>query len=120
MTALPTPHPNECWLLEITIRAARADDTRWNQQCAALRAVSSYDPVTQTWGTRIGAFDLANLNTLQALFDAARAFGTDIRLQAAPVPSGWTGPSFVSDVEVAALLDAKADEGRPLGRLHLA
>ncbi|WP_158694519.1 hypothetical protein [Streptomyces canus] len=120
MTYLPTPHLNGRWLLKITIWAARADDTRWNQQCAVLRSVSSYDSVTQTWSTRIGVLDLTTVAKLQTLFDAAQTFGSEIRLEPAPVPTGWTGPSFASDTAVADLLTAKADEGRPLGHLPVA
>ncbi|WP_393071663.1 hypothetical protein [Streptomyces sp. LN704] len=81
MTVLPTPRPNERWLLKITIWAERADDTRWNQQRAVLRSVSSYDSVTQTWSTSIGVLDLTTVDKLQTLFEAARTFGTDIRLE---------------------------------------
>ncbi|MER5387241.1 hypothetical protein ABT040_44680 [Streptomyces sp. NPDC002688] len=122
MTVLPTPHPNDRWLLKITIWAARADDAGWNQQRAVLRSVSSYDSATQTWSTRIGVLDLPTVGKLQTLFEAAKMFGTDIRLEPAPVPTWWTGPSFTSDAQVAALLAlaAKADEGRPLGQLPIA
>ncbi|MEV6119464.1 hypothetical protein AB0M23_02875 [Streptomyces sp. NPDC052077] len=120
MTSLPTPRLNERWLLKVTIWSARADDTRWNEQRAALRTVSSYDSVTQTWSTQIGALDLTTLAKLQTLLDAARTFGTDIRLEPAPVPTWWTGSSFTSDADVAALLATKADEGRPLGQLPMA
>lgn len=118
MASLKTPGPS--WLLQVTIQSAPANDTRWNEQRAALRSVSSYYPDTQTWSTLIGALDLASIHTLQVLFDAARTFGTDVRLDAAPVPAWWTGPSFTSDAEVAALLAVKADEGRPLGQLPVA
>lgn len=120
MTDLPTPHPNGRWLLKITIWAARADDTRWNQQCAVLRSVSSYDSATQTWSTRIGILDLTTVAKLQTLFDAAKTFGTDIRLEPTLVPTGWTGPSFASDTAVAGLFTAQTDEGRPLGQLPVA
>ncbi|WP_406257226.1 hypothetical protein [Streptomyces chartreusis] len=119
MTVLPNPHPSERWLLIITIQAAHADDTRWNEQLAVLRSVSTYEPGTQTWSTWIGVLDLTTLGTLQTLFDAARTFGTEISIEPTPVPAGWPGPSFNSDAEVAALLIAKTDERRPLGQLHI-
>lgn len=40
MTLLPTSRPSEGWLLQVTIQAARADDTRWNEQRTALPSVS--------------------------------------------------------------------------------
>ncbi|WP_329536727.1 hypothetical protein OG568_49750 (plasmid) [Streptomyces sp. NBC_01450] len=95
MTSLPTPPTSDRWLLQITIQAARADDTRWREQLAALRSVSSYDPDTQTWSTFIGALNLTAVRTLQALFDAARSFGADIQLEAAPVPASWQGRARV-------------------------
>ncbi|RSN90112.1 hypothetical protein DMH26_28560 [Streptomyces sp. WAC 05379] len=119
MTVLPTPRPSDRWLLNITIQAAHADDTRWNQQLAVLRSVSTYEPGTQTWSTRIGVLDLTTLSTLQTLFDAARTFGTEIHIEPAPVPNGWPGPSFKSGGDVAALLIARADERRPLGQLPI-
>ncbi|MGW2748358.1 hypothetical protein [Streptomyces sp. NPDC001450] len=119
MTLLPTSRPSEGWLLQATIQAARADDTRWNEQRTALRSVSLYNSATQTWCTRIGVLDLASAHKLQALFDAARTFGTAIHLEPVPVPVWWTGPFFTSDAEVAALLAAEADESRPLGQLPI-
>ncbi|MGW2706550.1 hypothetical protein [Streptomyces sp. NPDC001340] len=119
MTLLPTSSPSEAWLLQVTIQAARADDTRWNEQRTALRSVSAYDSTTQTWSTRIGVLDPASVHTLQVLFDAARTFGTAIHLEPMPVPARWTGPFLTSDAEVAALLAANADEGRPLGQLPI-
>ncbi|MFF8946732.1 hypothetical protein ACF1A5_31640 [Streptomyces sp. NPDC014864] len=119
MTSLPTLRPNDRWLLHLTIWAARADDTRWQEQLAALREVSAYDPATQTWSTFIGALDLASVHTLQTLFDAARSFGTGIQLEPAPVPATWPGPSFASDTAVAAVLTARAHKGRPLGQLPI-
>jgi hypothetical protein len=117
MTSLPTPNHGDRWLLHITIQAARADDSRWQEQLAVLRLVSSYDPTTQTWNTFIGALDLTSVHTLQTLFDAARSFGSEVQLEPAPFPPTWQGTSFTSDTEVAALLAAQADKGRPLGQL---
>ncbi|MFF4121209.1 hypothetical protein [Streptomyces sp. NPDC001714] len=59
------------------------------------------------------------METLRTLFDAARTFGTEIHLAPAPVPDRWTGPAFTGDADIAALLAAKADEGRRLGELPL-
>ncbi|MFE7440919.1 hypothetical protein ACFU7X_10705 [Streptomyces chartreusis] len=119
MTPLRAPRPTEGWLIEITIQAAHGDDKTWTQQLDVLRSVATYDRATQTWSTRIGALDARALGKLQALFDAARRFGTQIHIEAAPVPTGWAGPSFGSDGEVDALLTAKADKRRPLGQLPI-
>ncbi|MCX4581134.1 hypothetical protein OHB41_50180, partial [Streptomyces sp. NBC_01571] len=60
------------------------------------------------------------LGVLQTLFDAARTYGTEVRLAPVPVPEWWRGSVFTSDSEIAALLRAQADAGRPLGHLPLA
>ncbi|MGV9350195.1 hypothetical protein ACWDSD_36595 [Streptomyces spiralis] len=120
MASLPTPRPGNRWLLQITIRAARAEESRWREQLAVLRPVSAYDSATQTRSIFVGSFDVASVQTLQTLCDAARSFGTDIQLQPAPVPAVWSGPSFAGDAEVAALLTADVDKGRPLGQLPTA
>ncbi|MFE5038660.1 hypothetical protein [Streptomyces sp. NPDC056683] len=93
MTALPTPSPGERWLLEVTIQSAHADDTRWDQQRAALRSVASYDGDTQIWTTWIGALNPPSVAKLQTLFDAARRYGTDVRLEHAP-PGLVDGPGL--------------------------
>ncbi|MET9817538.1 hypothetical protein [Streptomyces sp. NPDC006355] len=120
MTALPTPSASERWLLRATILSARADDTRWDQQRTLLRSVASYDSRSQTWTIWIGELDLTTVNKLQTLFDAARTFGTEIHIEPVPVPTGWTGPAFTGNTDVAAVLTAKGNEGRPLGELPLA
>ncbi|MFD4605682.1 hypothetical protein ACFWPQ_47690 [Streptomyces sp. NPDC058464] len=78
---------------------------------------ASYDGGTRTWTTWSGALDLPNVARLQTLFDAACTYGTDVRLEHAPVPAGWTGPVSTADPEMASLLTAKADGGRRLGEL---
>ncbi|MET8957481.1 hypothetical protein [Streptomyces sp. NPDC004533] len=120
MTSLATPYPSGRWLLQVTIRAACADDTRWHEQLAVLRSVSSYDPATQTWSTFIGVLDLASVHALQSLFDASRSFGTNIQLEPASVPATWQGPSFTSDSGMAVLFKVQAEKERPLGQLPLA
>ncbi|MFJ9352471.1 hypothetical protein [Streptomyces sp. NPDC101237] len=78
VTVLPTPAPYERWLPKVTIQSGRADDLRWDRQRAALRSISSYDGVTQTWCTWIGVLDLANIAKPRTRFDAARTFGTEV------------------------------------------
>lgn len=56
---------------------------------------------------------------LQALFDTARAHGAEVRLTPVVVPAYWGGPVFTGEPDVAALLEARADRGRPLGQLPL-
>ncbi|MGW7259534.1 hypothetical protein [Streptomyces sp. NPDC054834] len=108
------------WVLEVTIRAAPAADPQWQEQLAKLRGIASYDPGTQTWHTRLGALDLAGVGMMQTLFDAARIHGTEVCLTPVAVPAYWGGPAFTRGPDVAALLEAQADRGRPLGQLPLA
>ncbi|MEV0936404.1 hypothetical protein ACIBMX_46905 [Streptomyces phaeochromogenes] len=42
-----------------------------------------------------------------------------MRLVLVAVPAYWDGPVSTRDPELAALLEAQADQGRPLGQLHL-
>ncbi|WP_393101049.1 hypothetical protein [Streptomyces sp. LN325] len=118
-TSLPVPE-GASWILHITITAAQAAKTQWNKQLDMLRPIAGYDEATQTWSAHIGALDLAGLGVLQTLFDTARTYGTEVRLAPVPVPEWWRGSVFTSDSEIAALLRAQADEGRPLGHLPLA
>ncbi|MGW3850289.1 hypothetical protein [Streptomyces fagopyri] len=118
-TSLHVPE-GSCWLLEITITSAQAAKAQWNEQLNKLRPIAGYDESTQTWSAHVGALNLAGLGVLQTLFDAARAYGTEVRLAPVPVPKSWRGPVFTSDSEIAALLRAQADAGRPLGHLALA
>jgi hypothetical protein len=60
------------------------------------------------------------VQVLQTLFDAARIHGTEVRLAPVAVPVYWNGSTFTRDSEVACLLEALADRGRPLGQLPLA
>jgi hypothetical protein len=118
-----TSSPNfveSAWVLEATLRTASAADPQWQEQLARLRPVASYDPDAQTWHARLGALNLAGVQMLQTLFDAARAHGTEVRLHPAAVPAHWDGPTFTREPDVAALLEAQADRGRPLGQLPLA
>lgn len=107
-------------MLEATIRTAPAAHSQWQEQLDRLRQIASYDPETQTWHARLGALDLAGVEMLQALFDAARVHGTEVRLTPVAVPAYWDGPFFTRSPDVAALLEAQTDRGRPLGQLPLA
>ncbi|WP_329528500.1 hypothetical protein [Streptomyces sp. NBC_01462] len=120
MTASQPLPEGASWILQITITSAPATKTQWNEQLNKLRPIAGYDEATQTWSAHIGALDLAGLGTLQALFDTARTYGTEVRLAPVPVPKSWRGTVFTSDSEIAALLRAQADESRPLGHLPLA
>ncbi|MFI1035151.1 hypothetical protein [Streptomyces sp. NPDC020951] len=118
-----TSSPNfrdSAWVLEATIRTAPTSDPQWQEQLDRLRPIASYDQQTQTWYARLGALDLAGLQLLQILFDAARVHGTEVRLTPLAVPVYWDGPVFTRGPDVAALLEARADRTRPLGQLPLA
>jgi hypothetical protein len=108
------------WVLEATIRTAPAADPHWQKQLDRLRPIATYDRETQTWHARLGALDLEGVHLLQTLFDAAHIHGTEMRLAPVAVPAYWNGPTFTRDSEVASLLEALADRGRPLGQLPLA
>ncbi|MFE0513183.1 hypothetical protein [Streptomyces sp. NPDC058964] len=56
-----------------------------------------FNPDTQTWSTFVGALHLASVHKLQTLFDAARTFGTEIRLDPVPMSADWQGPPFTAD-----------------------
>ncbi|MET8601739.1 hypothetical protein [Streptomyces althioticus] len=60
------------------------------------------------------------MQMLQALFDAARVHGTEVRLMPVVVPAYWDGPTFTRGLDVAAVLETQADRGRPLGQPPLA
>jgi len=111
--------PDQACLLKVTIWAAPAADPQWKQQLNRLRSIAGFDDTTKTWQARLGALDLEGLTMLQALFDAASAHGTRVRLESAPVPERWDGHAFTRGPDVAALLEAQADQGRPLGQLPM-
>ncbi|MFJ5035901.1 hypothetical protein ACIQB5_49855 [Streptomyces sp. NPDC088560] len=90
--------------MEATIRTAPAADPQWHEQLDRLRTIASYDPATQTWHARLGALDPAGVQMLQSLFDAARAYGSEVHLLSVAVPSYWDGSVFTRDPDVAALL----------------
>jgi hypothetical protein len=81
MTSSPNS-PDRAWVLEATIRTAPVAAPQWQAQLDRLRQIASYDPETQTWHARLGALDLAGMQMLQTLFDAARVHGTEVRLTA--------------------------------------
>ncbi|MFF7887791.1 hypothetical protein ACH40F_40945 [Streptomyces sp. NPDC020794] len=118
MTSSPNSR-DSAWVLEATIRTAPAADPQWQEQLIRLRPIASYVPETQTWHARLGALDLAGVTMLQTLFDTARAHGTEVCLTPVVVPAYWDGPVFTREPDVAALLEAQADRGRPLGQLPL-
>ncbi|MCX4598407.1 hypothetical protein OG819_55730 [Streptomyces sp. NBC_01549] len=116
-----SPNSSEsAWVLEATIRTASAADAQWQEQLDRLRPIALYDLETQTWHARLGALDVAGVQMLQVLFDAARVHGTEVCLTPVAVPAYWEGPAFTRGPDVAALLEAQADRGRPLGQLPLA
>ncbi|MDC2956861.1 hypothetical protein PO587_20560 [Streptomyces gilvifuscus] len=114
MTSSPNS-PVGARVLEATIRTASGP--QWQEQLHRLRTIASYDPETRTWHARLGALDLAGLQLLQTLFDTARVHGTEVFLTPVVVPACWDGPVFTREPTVAALLEAQADPGRPLGQL---
>ncbi|MDQ1031532.1 hypothetical protein QF035_009114 [Streptomyces umbrinus] len=107
-------------MLEANIQTASAADPQWHEQLDKLRVIATYAPETRTWHARIGTLDLASVHLLQTLFDAARVYGTEVHLAAGAVPAYWNGPVFTRSPDVAALLEAQTDRGRPLGQLPLA
>ncbi|WP_331732156.1 hypothetical protein [Streptomyces sp. NBC_00989] len=119
MTSSPNSR-DSAWVLEATIRTAPAADHQWREQLDRLRPIASYDPETQTWRTRLGALDLAGVQTLQTLFDMASAHGTEVFLAPAAVPEHWEGPTFTEYPDAAAVVRARTEGGRPLGQLPLA
>ncbi|WP_405512069.1 hypothetical protein [Streptomyces canus] len=118
MTSTPNPKPVR-WLLEVTAAAASAAPASFDQQRQLLQSVAQFDAPSRTWWAYIGALDVRALRILERLFEAARRFGTEVRVQAIAAPDGWTGPSFSDAGELADLVTARADRGRPLGQLHL-
>ena len=104
-------------LLEVTAAAAPADPAAFEQQRQLLRSVAQFDPASRTWRARIGVLDVRALEILQRLYEAARRFGTEIRVEAIAAPDGWPGPCFTDASELAGLVAAEADRGRSLGRL---
>ncbi|WP_210582862.1 hypothetical protein [Streptomyces sp. GESEQ-4] len=119
MTTSPYSRDN-AWVLEATIRTASAADPQWQEQLDRLRTIAAYDSATQTWRACVGALDLTGVQVLQTLFDAARVHGTEVCLAPVAAPAHWAGPAFTRDPGVAALLEAQADRGRPLGQLPCA
>ncbi|WP_405933629.1 hypothetical protein [Streptomyces sp. NBC_00827] len=112
------PHPNPVrWLLEVTAAAAPADPAAFEAQRQLLRSVAQFDPASRTWWTYIGALDIRALEVLQHLYDAAKRFGTEARVQVITAPAAWKGPCFTAPGELATVAVAQADRGRLLGQL---
>jgi hypothetical protein len=59
-----------------------------------------YDHETQTWHARLGALDLAGVQLLQTLFDAAQIHGAEVRL--ALVAAAGKDFELLSALEAAA------------------
>jgi sirohydrochlorin ferrochelatase len=118
MTSTPNPNPVR-WLLEVTAAAASAAPASFEQQRQLLRSVTQFDQPSRTWWAYIGTLDVRALRILERLFEAARRFGTEVRVRAIAAPDGWAGPSFSDASELADLVAAQADRIRPLGQLHL-
>lgn len=119
-TMTSTPNSNSVrWLLEVTAAAAPAGPASFEQQRQLLRSVAQFDQVSKTWRARIGALDIRALRILEHLFEAARRFGTEVGVQAITAPDTWDGPCFNDAGELADLVTAHADRGRPLGQLHI-
>ncbi|MCX4682082.1 hypothetical protein OG413_43660 [Streptomyces sp. NBC_01433] len=118
MTSIPSATPTG-WLLRVSATSAPADPENFEQQRQLLRAVAGFDPNTRIWTAYIGQLDIRALDVLQQLYDAARRFSTEVHLEPVAAPSTWEGPTFTADGDVAALLAARADQGRALGQLHI-
>ncbi|MFJ8752034.1 hypothetical protein ACIREO_22290 [Streptomyces sp. NPDC102441] len=118
MTPIPSTAPTG-WLLRISATSAPADPGNFEQQRQLLRSVAEFDPNTRIWTAYIGQLDMRALNVLQQLYDAARRFSTEIQLEPVAAPSTWQGPTFTDDSDLAALIAARADQGRALGQLHI-
>ncbi|MEU6381674.1 hypothetical protein [Streptomyces sp. NPDC046909] len=118
MTSTPNSHPVR-YVLEVTAAAAPADPAAFEAQRQLLRSVAQFDPASRTWWTLIGVLDVRALRILERLFEAARRFGTEVRVEAIAAPVAWKGPHFSDAGELAALVSARADRGRPLGQLHV-
>ncbi|MCX5338247.1 hypothetical protein [Streptomyces sp. NBC_00140] len=115
-----TSHSNSVrWLLEVTAAAAPADPAAFEQQRQLLRSVAQFNRASRTWWACIGALDVRALQILEHLFEAARRFGTEVSVRAIAAPDAWKGPYFSDAGELANLVSARADHGRPLGQLHV-
>ncbi|MFF4787875.1 hypothetical protein ACFY3E_41990 [Streptomyces griseorubiginosus] len=114
-----TPSNSVRWLLEVTTAAAPADPASFEQQRQLLRSVAQFDQASKTWWARIGALDIRALRILERLFETARRFGTEVGVQAIAAPDAWDGPCFNDAGELADLVAAHEDRGRPLGQLHV-
>jgi len=117
MTSTTTHSSTARWLLEVTAAAAPADPAAFEEQRQLLRSVAQFDSASRTWWTWIGVLDVRALEILQRLYEAARRFGTEVRVQAVAAPDAWHGPCFTDVGELAALTAAQADQGRRLGEL---
>ncbi|MFC7266748.1 hypothetical protein [Streptomyces lutosisoli] len=113
-----TSHSNSVrWLLEVTAAAAPADPAAFEEQRQLLCSVAAFDPASRTWCTYIGALNVRALEVLQRLYEAAKRFGTEVRVQAIAAPDTWRGPCFADAGELANVALAEADRGRLLGQL---
>ncbi|MGW1364948.1 hypothetical protein ACWCQP_47075 [Streptomyces chartreusis] len=115
-----TPYSNSVrWLLEVTAAAAAAEPAVFEQQRQLLRSVAQFDSGSRTWWAHIGTLNVRTLEILQRLYEAAQRFGTEVSFRVIVAPDGWSEDCFNDAGELAALAQAAADRGRPLGQLHL-
>lgn len=119
MTSIPQT-ARTAWLLRVSATSAPQDPESFEQQRQLLRSVAGFDPVTRLWTAFIGEVNVRALEVLQQLYDSAGRFGTEVRLEAVAAPPSWQGPVFHDENDLAALVVARADQGRPLGQLHIA
>lgn len=105
------------WLLEATCTSRPCADAAWHRQRQLLASFGSYDPTSQVWTVRIGALNADTLATLNALYEAASAFGTHVSWAAVVAPDHWRGEAFENAGDLAQIAAANRDQHRPLGQL---
>jgi hypothetical protein len=119
MTSIPQT-ARTAWLLRVSATSAHQDPESFERQRQLLRSVAEFDPASRIWTAFIGQLDVRALEVLQQLYDSSSRFGTEVRLEAVAAPLLWQGPVFQEENDLAALVVARADQGRPLGQLHIA
>ncbi|MGW1496395.1 hypothetical protein [Streptomyces sp. NPDC002402] len=119
MTSIPQTAPTD-WLLRVSATSAPQDPERFEQQRQLLHSVAGFNPATRIWTAFIGQLDVRALEVLQQLYESSSRFGTQVHLEAVAAPPSWQGPLFHDENDLAALVVARADQGRPLGQLHIA
>lgn len=99
--------------------AAPADPAAFEEQRQLLCAIAQFDSVSRMWWAYIGALDVRALHVLQRMYEAARRFGTEVRVEVIAAPDAWKGPCFSDAGELADLAMARTDHGRLLGHFPL-